>query len=113
MFNFQTMSIFEEEFRKIRTRGVILTKDQMANYRIKKIYNSIGDPEFLNSNEAEKMLLNFNQRGEFCLMEVSTDRNNLYIISIITFEDYWSRNVFALQNLDYYDGFPDLISLYN
>lgn len=106
------MSIFEEGFRTISTRGVTLSKDQMENFRIKKIFNSMGDPEYLNDDDAEQMLENFNKRGEFCLLE-AVDEGKVYIISLITFEDIWSRNVFALMNKEYYDGFPDLIMLYN
>jgi hypothetical protein len=107
------MNIFDEESRKIMTRGVILSNDQMENFRIKKIYNSIGDPEFLSMDDAEEMLMNFIKRGEFCLMELASNDNNLAIISLITFFDLWSRNVFALMNFEYYEGFPDLITLYN
>lgn len=106
------MKIFEEEFRKIRTRGVILSKRQMESYRIKQIFNSVGDPDFLNVEQAENMLNNHIANGDFCLLEVaSTDF--LFIISLITFEDIWSRNVYALNNMDYYNGFPDLLTLYN
>jgi len=106
------MNIFEESFRTICTRGVTLSKDQMENFRIKKIFNSFGDPEYLNEAHAEEMLENFNKRGEFCLLETTND-GKVYKISLITFEDIWSRNMFALMNFEYYNGFPDLISLYN
>jgi hypothetical protein len=106
------MNIFEESSRTICTRGVVLSKNQMENFRIRKIFNSFGDPEFLNDEHAEEMLDNFIKRGEFCLLEATND-GKLYKISLITFEDIWSRNVFALKNMDYYNGFPDLITLYN
>lgn len=106
------MSLFEENFRTIRTRGIVLSNEQMENFRIRKIYNSVGDPEYLNDNEAEQMLRNFIERGEFCLLEAVND-GKLYKISLITFEDIWSRNVFALINWNYYEGFPDFLTLYN
>ena len=106
------MSVFEESHRTIKTRGIALTKEQMDSFRIRRIFNSIGDPNFLNSNDAHEMLMNQIVTGNYCLLEMS-ERNNLFIISIITFEDIWSRNVFALKNMDYYYGFPDLITLFN
>lgn len=106
------MNIFEKSFRTIGTRGLTLSEDQMQNFRIRKIFNSYGDPEYLNDRHAEEMLDNFNKRGEFCLLE-AIDDGKVYKISLITFEDIWSRNVFALMNFEYYNGFPDLISLYN
>lgn len=106
------MNLFEEGYRTICTRGVTLSKEQMENFRIRNVFNSFGDPDFLNDDQAEEMLTNFNKRGEFCLLEVTND-GKIYKISLITFEDIWSRNVFALMNFKYYEGFPDLISLCN
>ena len=106
------MNIFKKGFRTIRTRGITLTQEQMDKFRIKKVYNSVGDPEYLNDNNAYQMLMSFITGGEFCLLETVND-GKLYKISLITFEDIWSRNVFALKNMDYYDGFIDLITLYN
>jgi len=106
------MSLFEESLRTIKTRGIILSNEQMENFRIRKIYNSVGDPDCLNDDDANQMLFNFIARGEFCLLEATND-GKLYKISLITFEDIWSRNVFALIHKDYYYGFPDLITLYN
>jgi hypothetical protein len=106
------MNIFEEEFRKICTRGITLTKQQMETFRIKQIFNSFGDPDFLNAEQAEDLLKNHIANGDFCLLEVASS-NTLYIISLITFEDIWSRNVYAIKNMDYYNGFPDLITIYN
>ena len=104
--------MLEESFRTINTRGITLTNDQMENFRIKKIYNSIGDLAYLNDADAEQMLDNLNERGEFCLLEATND-GKIYKISLLTFEDVWSRNIFALVHFEYYPGSPDLITLYN
>lgn len=106
------MNMFEKSYRTIKTRGITLTQEQMDSFRIKRVFNSVGDPEYLNSDDAEQMLNGHIESGNFCLLEaIHTAR--LYIISIIVFEDIWSRNVFALKNFDYYEGFPDLITLHN
>ena len=106
------MSIFEESFRTIKTRGIILTQEQMENFRIKRVFNSIGDPDYLNGDHAEQMLMNHIVNGDFCLLELAEDKK-LFIISLITFKDIWSRNVFALMNWEYYKGHPDLSTIYN
>jgi hypothetical protein len=106
------MGLFEEFQRTICTRGITFTPEQMGIYLIKRIYNSVGDPNYINNDFAEQWLNNLIKQGEFCLLEVSNSPR-LYKMSLITFEDIWSRNVFALLNKDYYDGFPDLITLYN
>ena len=106
------MNLFEKSYRTICTRGVVFSKAQMENLRIRKIFNSAGITDYLNDEKAFEMLENFNKRGEFCLLE-TTDNGKIYKISLITFEDIWSRNLFALMYFDYYEGFPDLISLYN
>jgi hypothetical protein len=104
--------MLEEGHRTIITRGIIFSKEQMENFRIKRIYNSVGDPEYLNDNDADIMLTNSIERGEFCLLEAIND-GKLYRISLLVFEDIWSRNVFALYNWPYYEGFPDFLTLYN
>ncbi len=106
------MDFFEKNYRTIKTRGITLTKEQMEVFRIKRVFNSVGDPQYLNDYDADQILNNHIESGNFCLLEVArTER--LYIISVIVFEDIWSRNVFALKNFEYYEGFPDLITLYN
>ena len=107
-----SMNIFDEEYRKIYTRGVTLTEKQMEDFRIKQIFNSVGDFNVLNEEQAEILMKNHIAKGNFCLLEMAK-ANTLYIISIIIFEDIWSRNIYAIRNLDYYNGFPDLIILYN
>jgi len=48
------MNIFEEEDRKIYTMGITLTKSQMENYRIKRVFNRVGNPDYLNIEQDEK-----------------------------------------------------------
>lgn len=112
MLNLLHMDIFEEGYRTIGTRGIILTEEQMDNFRIKKIYNSFGDPNFMNDDFAREMWINFNTSGEYCLLE-ALNTGKLYSISVLTFEDIWSRNVFAMFHFEFYNGSPDLITLYN
>jgi hypothetical protein len=106
------MGLSEESFRTIKTRGITLSIEQMENFRIINIFNSVGDPEYLNEADAREMMTINIKRGEFCLLEAANEEK-LFVISLIIFEDIWSRNVFALMNWEYYDGFPDLITLYN
>lgn len=106
------MNLFEKDFRTICTRGVVLSETQMQTFRIKKIYNSFGSPDYFNDVNAEEILDNFISQGEFCLLEATND-GKIYKVSLLTFYDIWSRNVFALMNMDYYSGFPDLVTLYN
>lgn len=106
------MNLFEKSYRTIRTRGITLTQEQMENLRIKRVFNSVGDPDYLNDEDAEQMLRNHIESGNYCLLEAA-HTGKLYIISLIVFEDIWSRNMFALKNFEYYEGFPDLITLYN
>lgn len=106
------MDIIEEAYRTIGTRGIILSQEQMDNFRIKRIYNSMGDPKFLNNNFAREMWINFNRVGEYCLLE-AINTAKLFSISVLTFEDIWSRNVFALFHFENYDGSSDLVTLYN
>lgn len=106
------MDMFEKYHRTIGTRGITFTPEQMSMYRIKCIYNSVSDPEYVNDDFAAQWLNNFISMGEYCLLETLYD-GKLYKMSLITFVDIWSRNVFALFNKDYYNGFPDLITIYN
>lgn len=106
------MNLFEKDYRTIRTRGITLTQDQMNNFRIRRVYNSIEEPEYLNNKSAKQFLMNYAESGQFCLLEVVRSAKRC-IISIIIFEDIWSRNLFALKNIDYYLDSYDLITLNN
>jgi hypothetical protein len=106
------MNLFEELTRKICTRGITLSEREFKNLHIKEIFNSITNIDFQDMYQAETILQSHIENGKFCLVEIAAV-DNLFFISCITFEDIWSRNVFALKNMDYYHGFPDLITLYN
>lgn len=106
------MDLFEQSFRTISTRGISLSDNQIETFRIKKVYNSFGDPDYLTDSDAENMLREMEGLGEFCLLESAHD-GKLNIYSIITFEDIFSRNVFALMNQEYYHDYPYLDTLKN
>lgn len=67
------MDLFEKSHRTIRTRGIILSQELMDTFRIRRIYNSIGDSNFLNCNDAEEMIHNHILRGDFCLLEMAEE----------------------------------------
>ena len=45
----------------------------MEIFRIKRIFNSVGNPDFLNDSDAFQMLDDFIFRGEYCLLEAKND----------------------------------------
>jgi hypothetical protein len=94
------MDLFEKNHGTIKTRGIILAQDQMDNFMKRRINNYIGDPDFLNCYDAEEMLQNHIFRGDFCLLEMAEEWK-IYILSVINFEDIWSRNVYSFKNFDY------------
>lgn len=65
------MEFFERSKRTLGTRGITLSGQQMKDFLIKGIFNSCGNPDYLNGNDTEIVLRN------------------------------------------YYDMFPDLLTLYN
>lgn len=106
------MRFFEDSFRTIGTRGIVFTEEEMQRLRIKRIYNSVSAIDYADANDTIELLSEAVARGEYCLVEATGD-TKLFKTSLILFEDIWSRNVFAIRNWKYYQGFPDLVTLYN
>lgn len=106
------MDFFEESFRTIGTRGIVLSAEQMNICRIKRIYNSITAIDYADTGYPGILLSEALMQGEYCLVEASGDER-VFKTSLILFEDIWSRNVYALANWRYYERFPDLLTLYN
>lgn len=107
------MDFFKNNRRTIATRGIVLTEPEMERYGLKAIYNSYEyfDP-YMNEIHAENMLEDLIYRGEFCLLETRLE-GTLFKVSILTFRDIWSRNLFALSNWKHYRKAPDLETIYN
>jgi hypothetical protein len=106
------MDFFENSFRTIGTRGIVLTEEDMQLYRIKRIHNSVTAIDYADISDPADLLADAVLRGEYCLVEASCDEK-VYKTSLILFEDIWSRNLFALRNWNYYEGFSDLLTFYN
>jgi len=105
------MVVFKSE-RTIDTRGITFTPEQMKDQRINRICNTIlergtddYDPmDFIYSvqeGNPDRSIIDAASTGEYT------------IVSLIVFEDMFSRNIFAIRNKDYYGFHPDLVSLYN
>lgn len=98
--------------KTIDTRGITFTDEQMRKQRIKKICNVITERgtddfkpmDYISSIQDENP-------GRNIFDAVTSDNNN--IISLVVFDDIFSRNIFAIRNKDYYGFHPDLITLFN
>ena len=106
------MNLFEKNFRTIRARETTLTPAEMENFRIKRIFNSFGDRETLDEEEAKNMLDYHISSGESCLL-MTLNKGNVFTISIVIFEDDWSRNLFAMKFEDSVFSLNDFLSICN
>jgi len=101
---------FDRELRTIKARDVEFTKEQMRSFRIKGIFNAVGEIE----NMGDDYIRGFANSvfkpefGEITVIETSIrtfsggKNNPLKIVSVIVFEDIWSWNMFAMKNQDTY-----------
>jgi len=85
----------------------------MEMMRLKAVYNAAGESDFMGREYLENFFRENIRSGESGLMEICRKNKHTILVSILVFEDLWSRNIYALKNWEIYEGFPDLISLLN
>lgn len=105
--------MFEKEFRTVRTREIEYSPEEMEMMRLKAVYNAAGDFDYMNKEFMEVFLRDSIRPGESGLMEICKKNERLVLMSILVFEDLWSRNIYALKHWKIYDRLSDLISLKN
>lgn len=113
--NYEIMTVKDElnkSLRTVKTRDYVFTVEQMQSYRIKGVFNSIGEMESMTSEYIEKFALGVYrpQYGEVGVVETAIKefsggkKNPLKIVSVIVFADIWSWNMFAIKHQDIYMG---------
>jgi len=105
--------MFHYEYRTVKTREITYSQEEMRFMRLRIIYNAEGDFNYLNREFMENIYLESIQKGEAGLIEVKRKGRRGVILSILVFEDVWSRNIYALKHREVYDGSPEIISLMN
>jgi len=105
--------MFEEEFRTVRTRDIIYSPDQMRIMRLRAVYNAAGDIDYMNREVMESIFKDSIRSGESGLIEIKYKGKRLVLLSILVFEDFWSRNIYALSHWEIYKSFSELLSLQN
>ena len=97
--------------RTIRTRGVVLSEDEMRRYRIRCVHNSVGDVDVMTDSHIGSFVRKSYDpgRGEVAVVETKSYHHNiitgrvpLMVVSVIIFEDIFSWHMYALHNLDIY-----------
>lgn len=112
-YHFEIMDFgkeLERDMRTIKARDLVLSKDQMVRYRIRGIFNSIGEVEKMNDEYIRDYAMKVYrpEYGEIAVIEsgirqFSGGKNNpLKVVSIIVFTDVWSWNMFAMKNPEIY-----------
>lgn len=118
----------DKELRTVRTRDYVFSKEQMRSFRIKGVFNSIGEIDKMGDSFIESFAESLYRKeiGEIAVVEtaikgfpVSRDvydekrrENPLKIVSVIVFADVWSWQMYGLKNMDVY-GNESLLSLLN
>lgn len=118
----------DRELRTIQTRDYVFSKEQIRSFRIKGIFNSIGEIDKMGEEFITKFAESLYRQeiGEIAVVETAIksfpmpgdvygegkEMNPLKIVSIIVFTDVWSWQMYALKNLDIY-GNESLLSLLN
>ena len=87
----------------IRSRGYVFSDEEMRSYRIKGIYNSMTDADYMDLEYMERFISRcFNPGlGEIAISESAINtsgRNPVRILSVIVFSDIESMELFVLAN---------------
>ena len=93
----------------IRSRGYVFSEGEMRSYRIKGIYNSMTDADYMDLEYMERFIRRcFNPAlGECAISESAINtsgRNPVRILSVIVFCDMESLELFVLANKSLYLG---------
>ena len=118
----------DRELRTVRTRDYVFSKSQMRSFRIKGIFNSIGEIDKMGEAFIESFAKSLYREeiGEIAVVETAIkgfpapggsygekrELNPLKVVSVIIFTDVWSWHMYGLKNLDIY-GNESLLSLLN
>ena len=101
----------EKELRTIKARDYVFTKEQMSSFRIRGVFNSIGEVDKMGDDyiDAFSSSVIRAEYGEIGVIEISIKsmpdievKNPLKVISVIVFADIWSWQLFALKNQNIY-----------
>lgn len=106
-------NLFRNSFRIVNTHGILYSRDQMENMRLRAIYNASGIPEYLDEDFVNRFYLENIRNGEYGLVEMISKLNNTNILSLLVFEDTWSRNVYAIRHWKIYKDKMYLVDLMN
>jgi hypothetical protein len=90
--------MIDEDYRTLRTRGIVYEPEEMQNMRIKKILNICFASDFMNFNVLCNLIFSSLPEGEFGLLDTCVSDNDVIKASVLIFEDSWSRSVFALMH---------------
>jgi len=105
--------MFEKEFRRIATRNIEFTEKEMESIRLRTVYNAWGDSEFMDDDFINRFYLENIRKGEYGLIEKEMNNKGAAIISLLVFEDIWSRNIYALAHWNLYKDKMFLVDLLN
>lgn len=103
----RTMNELMTGSNTIRARGYVFTKEQMASYRIKGVYNSTADVDYMDEN----YMIEFTGRcydptaGECAIRESAIriiDGKAIRVLSVIVFYDLPSLELYMLANQGLY-----------
>lgn len=117
----KTIVFSKKEFRTIMARDVILTRGEMEKYRIRGVYNAMGDLRVITGDYIRNFASSVFRAdlGEVAIIETSLKHHELktpvQVISVLVFADIYSWHMFALKNWGLYSsaGNDHLITLLN
>ena len=98
-----------KDLRCIGTRGKMVSKEDMRTFRILGVYNVVGEMESMSDGYVddfiEKVCMmseSVDRIVESCMKEVKGVKNPLKVVSVITFMDEYSLNMYVMSNWEVY-----------
>ena len=116
----------DKDLRTIKARDYLLTQRQVRAFRIKGVFNAVGEGESMTDDYIKDFAMRCFRPdiGEVAVIETGVRTltggtgNPLKVVSVIVFADIWSWNMFAMKNGEIYlkprmGGFGGLEPLMN
>ena len=82
----------------------------MESFRMRKIFNATGTEDYIDADFLESYVFECCKFSGIPLVDIVCDESGMIRLSVIVFEDTWSRNIYALK---YYETFINCYSYTN
>ena len=85
----------------------------MESFRMRKIFNATGTEEFIDADFVESYVFECCKFNGTPLVDIVADDTGIIRLSVVVFEDTWSRNVYAVMHNELFNLQSQIKELFN